>query len=105
MVPIDGLWIDMNEPASFCNGHCPNGIEGPEDQENDEDIQQIRMGYTDKTSNLDGFDPRNPAYRINNAGWEAPLMTQTVAPDALHYNNTIHYHVHNLYGKTARMMS
>jgi hypothetical protein len=44
------------------------------------------------------FDPRNPGYKINNAGWEAPLLAKTVAPEAIHFNNSLHYDLHNLYG-------
>lgn len=37
-------------------------------------------------------------YKINNAGYEAPLDLKTVSPDALHRNGDIEYDVHNLYG-------
>jgi hypothetical protein len=44
------------------------------------------------------IDPRNPLYKINNAGHEAPLLAKTVSAEALHFNNTLHYNLHNLYG-------
>jgi alpha-glucosidase (family GH31 glycosyl hydrolase) len=25
-VPFDGISLDMNEPATVCNGECPNGL-------------------------------------------------------------------------------
>jgi alpha-glucosidase (family GH31 glycosyl hydrolase) len=96
MVPIDGLWIDMNEPASFCDGHCYPGVEAETDVDG-----QVVMGNSIQTQ----ADPRNPAYKINNAGWEAPLILKTVSPDAQHFNKTLHYDLHNLYGHMESIMT
>lgn len=100
MVPIDGLWIDMNEPANFCDGSCYPNV-----NEIDEDQSQLRMGYKHTSFEDDSFDPRNPLYKINNAGSQAPLQVKTVSADARHYNNTLHYDLHNLYGHTESIMT
>ena len=95
-IPVDGWWIDMNEPANFCDGDCGgNHLQ--------QDSEQLPMSV--KRDFVDSFDPLNPSYKINNAGNEAPLKVKTVSPDALHYNNTLHYDVHNLYGHTEAIMT
>ena len=32
MVPFDGLWVDMNEASSFCDGECPGFYDTPEER-------------------------------------------------------------------------
>ncbi|CAL8092191.1 unnamed protein product [Calicophoron daubneyi] len=68
-VPFDGLWIDMNEPASFVAGSttgCPNN--------NPLDSPAFVPSILDRA-----------------------LYAKTVCPSALHYDTT-HYNRHNLYG-------
>jgi alpha-glucosidase (family GH31 glycosyl hydrolase) len=99
-LPVDGWWIDMNEPASFCNGQCGNF-----DAETETDEGTQKKFTIDQSADNDEFNPNSPGYKINNAGWEAPLDTATVSADALHHNNTLHYNVHNLYGHSEAIMT
>lgn len=75
-VPVDGLWIDMNEASNFCDGDC----------------------YSPSTSGSFNLPP----YRINNAGLGQPLNTRAIDADAVHPQplNWIEYNVHNLFGFT-----
>ncbi|GAA30540.2 lysosomal alpha-glucosidase [Clonorchis sinensis] len=68
-VPFDGLWIDMNEPASFAAGSKTN---------------------CDQTNPLD-----NPPFVPPIL--DRSLYAKTVCPSALHHDST-HYNRHNLYG-------
>lgn len=78
-VPVDGIWIDMNEISNFGDGAA------------DAAAPRARPGAA---------DVNNPPYRINNFNWRAPLNTKTLAMDALHYGNVTEYDAHNLYGLT-----
>ncbi|XP_074281736.1 alpha-glucosidase-like [Silene latifolia] len=69
LLPVDGLWIDMNEVSNF-NTSTPF----PE-------------------SMLD-----NPPYKINDSGVHRPILSKTMPPSALHYGSISEYNVHNLYG-------
>ncbi|KAH9605891.1 hypothetical protein KSS87_015311 [Heliosperma pusillum] len=69
LIPVDGLWIDMNEVSNF-NTSTP-----------------------DLGSILD-----DPPYKINDNGMHRPIFSKTIPPSALHYGNISEYNVHNLYG-------
>jgi len=119
-VPVDGWWIDMNEPANFCHtadGPCdsPFSIASSVSEERKESSAQLsetqlRFGPRQNLVKRDigvsaDFDPNRPGYKINNGGWEGPLTFRTVGPDALHYNNVLHYDLHNLYGHSESIMT
>ncbi|CAJ0901783.1 4428_t:CDS:2, partial [Entrophospora sp. SA101] len=67
------IWIDMNEPANWCNGEC-----GKEDG--------------------DDVVLNKPLYRINNGGSKLQLNTLTLPMNAIHVNGFTEYNVHNLFG-------
>ncbi|KAF9157282.1 hypothetical protein DFQ26_008903 [Actinomortierella ambigua] len=73
-VAVDGIWIDMNEPASWCNGECTSN------------------GQSEAPK------PQGSKYLINNAGRQAPLNEKTVSVTAVHKNGLRMYDTHNLYG-------
>ncbi|KAF9589842.1 hypothetical protein IFM89_028777 [Coptis chinensis] len=68
IISFDGIWIDMNEIASFMTSPPTN-------------------------STLD-----NPPYKINCGGGQRPINDRTVPATALHFGNVTEYNVHNLYG-------
>lgn len=114
---VSGIWIDMNEPSSFCTGECSTPQPPSQFRVAQADFDELKSSALDahernqkRRINERGtrgqmlkFDPNNPPYRINNAGNGSPLNTRTIDADAVHglyngQNNQIHYNVHNLYG-------
>ncbi|KAL0424760.1 UNVERIFIED_CONTAM: Alpha-xylosidase 1 [Sesamum radiatum] len=93
LVPVDGLWIDMNEASNFCNGLCtlpegricPNGT-GP--------------GWICclDCKNITKTRWDDPPYKINASGLQVPIGYKTIATSAYHYNGVLEYDAHSLYG-------
>ncbi|KAL3654403.1 NAD(P)H-dependent D-xylose reductase (XR) [Castilleja foliolosa] len=93
LVPVDGLWIDMNEASNFCNGLCtlpvgricPNGT-GP--------------GWVCclDCKNITSTKWDDPPYKINASGTQVPIGYKTIATSAYHYNGVLEYDAHSIYG-------
>ncbi|XP_073049994.1 alpha-xylosidase 1 [Primulina eburnea] len=93
LVPVDGLWIDMNEVSNFCSGLCtlpegricPNGT-GP--------------GWVCclDCKNITKTRWDDPPYKINASGIQAPVGYKTIATSASHYNGVLEYDAHSIYG-------
>ena len=89
MIPVDGLWIDMNEPSNFCNGECKGIMEA---------TKVFIKNSTKPLSTTRVQTLTDPPYYINNQGNKAVLNTKTVDPDAVQ-SGTTHYNAHNLFGR------
>ncbi|PWA44067.1 Galactose mutarotase-like domain-containing protein [Artemisia annua] len=93
LVPVDGLWIDMNEASNFCSGLCtipegricPNGT-GP--------------GWVCclDCKNITNTKWDDPPYKINASGTHVPIWYKTIATSAVHYNGVREYDAHSMYG-------
>ena len=80
LLPVDGLWIDMNEISNFCNGQCSND-------------------YNSRYYSGVGFNPQTPPYSINNQGNKVTLNVKTLDMTAVHYGGVLEYNAHNLFGE------
>ncbi|XP_012463676.1 alpha-xylosidase 1 [Gossypium raimondii] len=93
LVPVDGLWIDMNEASNFCSGKCtiPEGKQCPSGTgpgwECCLDCKNITKTRWD-----------DPPYNINASGLQVPIGFKTIATSAVHYNGVLEYDAHSLYG-------
>ncbi|KAL8137539.1 hypothetical protein V2J09_003540 [Rumex salicifolius] len=93
LVPVDGLWIDMNEISNFCSGLCtvPEGKQCP---------TGTGPGWICCLDCKNVTDTKwdDPPYKINASGSQAPVGFKTIATSAVHYNGVLEYDAHSLYG-------
>ncbi|XP_002531635.2 alpha-xylosidase 1 [Ricinus communis] len=93
LVPVDGLWIDMNEASNFCSGLCtiPKGKQCP---------SGTGPGWVCclDCKNITKTRWDDPPYKINASGLQVPVGYKTIATSAVHYNGVLEYDAHSLYG-------
>ncbi|KMZ62575.1 alpha-xylosidase, family GH31 [Zostera marina] len=94
LVPIDGLWIDMNEASNFCTGDCklPTTHSCPIPGNEKPWICCLDC------KNITNTRWDDPPYKINVSGIGAPLGYKTIATSAEHYNGILEYNAHSIYG-------
>ncbi|KAJ3700801.1 hypothetical protein LUZ61_004506 [Rhynchospora tenuis] len=94
LVPVDGLWIDMNEASNFCTGKCviPTTHQCPEPNSTTPWVCCLDC------KNITNTRWDNPPYKINASGKSAPLGYNTIATSATHYDGVLEYNAHSLYG-------
>ncbi|KAJ7042059.1 alpha-glucosidase [Mycena alexandri] len=99
---IDGAWIDMNEPSSFCNLPCDD----PFQQAVEQALPPPRSTSPPppdtpifvNTPPVRRDNLLTPQYSINNAAPGGNLSSKTAYTDTVHANNLTEYNTHNLYG-------
>lgn len=96
VVQYDGVWIDMNEVANFCNVDgtaqvCSLDPSGPSCAWGDNSTCCLVCDTVDPTNQYD-FPPFVPHVFYGTLGGK------TVSMNSLHYGNQLEYNTHNLYG-------
>lgn len=93
LVPVNGLWIDMNEASNFCSGKCkiPKGKQCP---------SGTGPGWICclDCKNITNTRWDDPPYKINASGQQNPIGFKTIATSAVHYNGVLEYDAHSIYG-------
>ncbi|KAH9477307.1 putative alpha/beta-glucosidase agdC [Psilocybe cubensis] len=104
-VDIDGVWIDMNEPASFCIAPCADPYAQSIEQKLPPPRPRLPPNadtplFTNTSAEVAQLSKRddiiNPPYAIDNA--IGSLSNKTADTSIKQYNGLTQYDTHNLYG-------
>ncbi|KAK6356297.1 hypothetical protein TWF718_000664 [Orbilia javanica] len=123
LMPVDGIWHDMNECSNFVNGDVyeaggtalldeiliPTDTETVEDMakaaaegvEIDPDAMQRGEAKPEPPPAFDPTQPAgitNPPYSVNHGGVNWPLQARSISVDAKHHGGVLEYELHNLFG-------
>ncbi|KAH9947326.1 glycosyl hydrolases family 31-domain-containing protein [Amylocystis lapponica] len=88
-IEFSGIWLDMNEVASFCSGSC--GSSG--------NPSLASSHFTERgvgAGGQSGVDLSSPPYAIHNGN--GPLYVKTMATNATHAGGYAELDVHNMFG-------
>ncbi|KAJ3553318.1 hypothetical protein NM688_g3681 [Phlebia brevispora] len=113
-IDIDGAWIDMNEPSSFCNYPCTDPFEQAREQDlppardtpppdpnapifGEASPSQRSLGLRKRVDHA-GDNLQDPPYHIQNDAGSGALSDRTAYVDAKSSNGLVMYDTHNLYG-------
>ncbi|KDQ10939.1 glycoside hydrolase family 31 protein [Botryobasidium botryosum FD-172 SS1] len=104
-IDIDGAWIDMNDPATFCDYPCIDPFQSAQNQS----IPPPRLSPPPAlgtlvppfkravaATNTTGLNYLEPPYHINNTN--GAISDLTAYTDIIHANGLIKYDTHNIYG-------
>ena len=108
-IKLDGLWIDMDEPSSFCLGSCGSGkmdqlppsFEPWTLSEEQQNLMHMceEQALKELAKTVKPEETRNllyPKYTIHSLGGN--LSEKTAPMIVYHYGDIPHYDLHNLYG-------